>query len=84
MRAACRAVALLLVFAPLAHAAPPGPLTILRDAFGVPQLFTTGPQALQRGAYANGWAQAEDRLFELDGGGRIALLSDIAGPALGF
>ncbi|HTC23950.1 MAG TPA: penicillin acylase family protein, partial [Gemmatimonadales bacterium] len=47
-------------------AAPPGVVTILRDAYGVPHVFTEGAQALERGAYANGYAQAEDRLFEMD------------------
>jgi penicillin amidase len=47
-------------------AAPPEAVTILRDAWGVPHIFTTGPTALETGAYGNGYAQAEDRLFQMD------------------
>jgi len=47
-------------------AAPPEAVTILRDRWGVPHLFTTGARAGERGAYANGFAQAEDRLFQMD------------------
>src|SRR5262249_59287374 len=50
---------------------------ILRDRGGVPHIFTSGPGASERSAYANGYAQAEDRLFEMDilrraGTGRLA------------
>src|SRR5262245_11549689 len=52
-------------------------VTILRDRWGVPHIFTEGRGAADRAAYANGYAQAEDRLFEMDvlrraGTGRLA------------
>jgi penicillin amidase len=52
-------------------------VTILRDRWGVPHIFTSGRDAGDRAAYANGYAQAEDRLFEMDvlrraGSGRLA------------
>jgi len=46
--------------------AAPESVTILRDAYGVPHLFLGGPGAARRSAYANGYAQAEDRLFQMD------------------
>ena len=49
-----------------AGAAAPEAVTILRDAWGVPHLFNQGRGALLRGAFANGWAQAEDRLFQME------------------
>src|SRR5215831_2186326 len=55
----------MLVAAPHLDAAPDA-VTIVRDAFGVPQIVTEGADALARGAYATGFAQAEDRLFEMD------------------
>jgi penicillin amidase len=55
-----------------ARAAGPETVTILRDAYGVPHLFNDGPGARLRGAYANGYAQAEDRLFEMDVLRRVA------------
>src|SRR5262245_8681355 len=60
----------------------PEAVTILRDAYGVPHLFNHGRGALIRGAYANGWAQAEDRLFEMDVLRRAATgrLSETLGP----
>jgi len=47
-------------------AATPEAVTILRDTYGVPHVFTSGRGALERGAWANGYAQAEDRLFQMD------------------
>jgi penicillin G amidase len=44
----------------------PEAVTIMRDAYGVPHIFTSGPGAAERGAYGNGYAQAQDRLFEMD------------------
>lgn len=41
-------------------------MTILRDRWGVPHIFTQGRDANDRAAFANGYAQAEDRLFEMD------------------
>src|SRR5262245_31516701 len=49
-----------------AATAPPEAVTILRDAYGVPHIFTTGAHASERASYANGYAQAEDRLFQMD------------------
>ena len=57
-----RAAMLFLLAAAVARA----DVTILRDGWGVPHVFTRGPDALVRGAYADGWAQAEDRLFEME------------------
>ena len=59
-------LAVLLVAASDARTAGPEAVTILRDAYGVPHVFTRGPNALARGLFANGYAQAEDRLFEAD------------------
>ncbi len=44
---------------------PDGPVevTIKRDAYGVPHIYADDPYALW---YANGYVQAQDRLFELD------------------
>lgn len=48
------------------HGAGGSQVTIWRDAYGVPQVFAEGAGALYQGAYAMGYAQAEDRLFEMD------------------
>ncbi len=61
----------------VARAQTPETVTILRDAWGVPHVFADGAGAAERAAYANGYAQAEDRLFEMDvlrrgGTGRLA------------
>jgi len=62
-----RLVAVVVLLAATAGlAAPPDAVTILRDRWGVPHIFTDGPGAAERGAYANGYAQAEDRLFQMD------------------
>jgi penicillin amidase len=61
-------------------------LTIVRDGAGVPHVFAEGPneQAIEdRLAYGIGYAQAEERLFQMEilrraGEGR---LSDLLGPA---
>ena len=58
--------AILLALACRALAAPPDAVMIQRDAWGVPHVFTHGRHALERGAYGNGYAQAEDRLFQMD------------------
>jgi penicillin G amidase len=50
----------------LSFAALPDAVTILRDAWGVPHIFTSGRHALERGSYGDGYAQAEDRLFQMD------------------
>src|SRR5262245_58276170 len=65
-----------------AVAAPPEAVTILRDAYGVPHLFTTGRGAAERGAYATGYAQAEDRRFQMDILRRAATgrLAELVGP----
>ncbi|HJQ85749.1 MAG TPA: penicillin acylase family protein [Candidatus Binatia bacterium] len=64
----CLVVAALAVaaIARSAAAAPPDAVTILRDRWGVPHIFTSGARAAERGAYANGYAQAQDRLFQMD------------------
>ncbi|HYR96867.1 MAG TPA: penicillin acylase family protein [Candidatus Binatus sp.] len=68
MRVARRALlaAVLLGAVTRSAAAPPEAVTILRDAYGVPHVFTSGRAALENGAYGNGYAQAEDRLFQMD------------------
>ena len=71
------AMAVILLVAAVTSARPPVDVTILRDRWGVPHIFTSGPGASDRSAYANGYAQAEDRLFEMDilrraGTGRLA------------
>src|SRR5438034_1838928 len=67
---------------PVAAIAAPEAVTIVRDAYGVPHLFTGGAGALERGAYGNGYAQAEDRLFEMDILRRAATgrLAEMLGP----
>ncbi len=64
-------------------AAAPDAVTILRDAWGVPHLFVDGGDAARRSDYANGWAQAEDRLFQMDILRRAATgrLAALLGPA---
>jgi penicillin amidase len=76
------AAALLLAGASLASAQSPEAVTILRDRWGVPHVFTSGPGAGERAAYANGYAQAEDRLFEMDILRRAATghLAEMLGP----
>jgi len=69
----------LVLAASAAFARPPDNVSILRDRWGVPHIFASGRGASERGAYANGYAQAEDRLFEMDvlrraGTGRLAEL----------
>src|SRR5215470_8318508 len=71
------ALATVVLAAAGAGAAPSGDVTILRDRWGVPHIFESGRGASDRSAYANGYAQAEDRLFEMDilrraGTGRLA------------
>jgi penicillin G amidase len=58
-------VALVIALAVPCRAATPDAVTIRRDAYGVPHIFTDGPDALVHGSYANGYAQAEDRLFQM-------------------
>ena len=60
------AVAFAVLATAVAAAAPPEVATILRDAYGVPHVFASGTGAARRSAYANGYAQAEDRLFQMD------------------
>src|SRR5262245_8622737 len=76
------ALAMVVLAAAGAGAAPSGDVTILRDRWGVPHIFESGRGASDRSAYANGYAQAEDRLFERDilrraGSGRLA---EMLGP----
>jgi penicillin amidase len=59
-------VALLCLGVAVVRAQSPDAVTILRDRWGVPHIFTEGRGADERAAYANGYAQAEDRLFEMD------------------
>ena len=71
------ATAVILFVAAAASARQPDDVSILRDRWGVPHIFTSGPGGSERSAYANGYAQAEDRLFEMDilrraGTGRLA------------
>ena len=61
-----RRAAGLSLLAATAVAAPPESVTILRDAYGIPHIFTRGANTARRSGYANGWAQAEDRLFQMD------------------
>jgi penicillin amidase len=75
-------VAFLCLGVAAARAQSPDAVTILRDRWGVPHIFTEGRGADERAAYANGYAQAEDRLFEMDilrraGTGRLA---EMLGP----
>jgi penicillin amidase len=63
---AWRAAVVLLLGAASASAQAPDAVTILRDRWGVPHIFADGRGAGERAAYANGYAQAEDRLFEMD------------------
>ncbi len=71
------AIASVVLAAAGALAGSAGEVTILRDRWGVPHIFESGRGASDRSAYANGYAQAEDRLFEMDilrraGSGRLA------------
>jgi penicillin amidase len=64
---------------------PESGLTIVRDGAGVPHVFATGPdaQAIQdRVAFGIGYAQAQDRLFQMEVLRRAAegTLSDLLGP----
>jgi penicillin amidase len=73
----CRAAIVLALLAATAGVQAADTVTILRDRWGVPHIFTSGRDAGDRAAYANGYAQAEDRLFEMDvlrraGTGRLA------------
>jgi penicillin amidase len=84
-----RRVALLLIVAALASGSPrwaraaaPEAVTIMRDAWGVPHVFGDVPRSLERGAYAAGYAQAQDRLFQMDILRRAATgrLAEMLGP----
>jgi len=70
-----------LALLPLGARAAPDTVTILRDRYGVPHVFVEGPHGAERGAFADGYAQAEDRLFEMDVLRRAATgrLSEILG-----
>ena len=73
----CRAAIVFALLAATAGVQASDTVTILRDRWGVPHIFTAGRDAGDRAAYANGYAQAEDRLFEMDvlrraGTGRLA------------
>ena len=73
----CRAAIVVALLAATAGVRAADTVTILRDRWGVPHIFTSGRDAGDRAAYANGYAQAEDRLFEMDvlrraGTGRLA------------
>jgi penicillin amidase len=72
----------LVLLAALCRAQSPDAVTILRDRWGVPHVFTDGRGAGERAAYANGYAQAEDRLFEMDVLRRAATgrLAEMLGP----
>src|SRR6185369_7250313 len=65
-----------------AHAQTPEVVSILRDRWGVPHIFEHGRGGDERAAYANGYAQAEDRLFEMDVLRRAATgrLAEMLGP----
>src|SRR5262249_12221561 len=76
------ALAIVVLAAAGSGAAPSGDGTILRDRWGVPLISESGRGASDRSVYANGYAQAEDRLFEMDllrraGSGRLA---EMLGP----
>lgn len=75
------AVLLVLLAATSGQAAGPEAVTILRDRWGVPHVFT-GDGGAERGAYAEGYAQAEDRLFEMEIFRRAATgrLAELLGP----
>src|SRR4029077_8170310 len=77
MARVCRAAIVLALLAATAGVQAADTVTILRDRWGVPHIFTSGRDAGDRAAYANGYAQAEDRLFQMDilrraGTGRLA------------
>jgi len=77
MARVCRAAIVLALLAATAGVQASDTVTFLRDRWGVPHIFTSGRDAGDRAAYANGYAQAEDRLFEMDvlrraGTGRLA------------
>src|SRR5262245_48001713 len=62
---------------------------IVRDAYGVPHLFVpgVGADAVVAAAYATGYVQAEDRLFQMDlfrraARGRLAELPAVGAPFL--
>jgi penicillin G amidase len=76
------AVAVVLFGAVVASARSPDEVTILRDRWGVPHIFAAGRGAGERVAYGNGYAQAEDRLFEMDILRRAATgrLAEMLGP----
>src|SRR5215468_3935905 len=83
VRAGRVALLIALVAVTVGRAQSPETVTILRDRWGVPHIFTSGPGASDRSAYANGYAQAEDRLFEMDILRRAATgrLADALGPS---
>src|SRR5215470_11755993 len=76
------ALVVVVLSATVAGAQAPDTVTILRDRWGVPHIFTEGRGAGDRAAYANGYAQAEDRLFEMDILRRAATgrLAELLGP----
>jgi penicillin amidase len=74
------------VAAPSSTASPQSGVEIVRDAFGVPHIYATGPSEgviQDRIAYAIGYAQAEDRLFQMEILRRAAegRLAQLLGPS---
>jgi penicillin G amidase len=76
------AMLLALIAAGIGPALASETVAILRDRWGVPHIFASGRGAAERAAYANGYAQGEDRLFEMDVLRRAATgrLSETLGP----
>jgi len=69
MRRALPALAVLLVLVATTRGGHgPREVEIVRDAYGVPHLFVpgVGADAVVAAAYATGYVQAEDRLFQMD------------------
>jgi hypothetical protein len=65
------ATAAVLLVAAVVSARPPGEVGILRDRWGVPHIFTSGPGASERSAYANGYMRRPRIGFEMNGGQEV-------------
>lgn len=79
MRWLLAVVALALLAPPVAQASPSSGVRIVRDEYGVPHVYASTERAL---FYGNGYAQAQDRLWQADLVRRTATgtLAELLGP----
>lgn len=59
---------------------PSGPIEVLRDKYGIPHIFASGPEDA---SFAQGFVHAQDRLWQMEVSRRIAAgrMAELLGPA---